>query len=85
MFAAEPELRRGEQPIDDHVMVLDAIVHELGATLRADHPERLSNRFQARPPFAANPDPLAAKGIRGMRARDNQDENAPPPSRRREA
>jgi hypothetical protein len=40
MIAAEPQFGRGEQPIDDHVVALDAVVHELGAALRADHPER---------------------------------------------
>ena len=30
----------GEQPIDDHMVALDAIVHELGAAFCADYPER---------------------------------------------
>ena len=38
-IAAEPQLGRGEQPVDDHVVALDAIVHELGAAFRADDPE----------------------------------------------
>ena len=40
MLAAEPQLGRGEQPIDDHVVALDAVVDELGAAFRADDPER---------------------------------------------
>jgi hypothetical protein len=36
MFAAEAELCRREEPIHDHVIAPDAIVHELGAAFRAD-------------------------------------------------
>jgi transcriptional regulator with XRE-family HTH domain len=88
----EPSFKTPDRPSK-----LDAFADKLSAWLRSEASKSrkqkrtlkqlhtVSNRFQARPPFAANPDPLAAKGIRGMRARDNQDENAPPPSRRREA
>ena len=40
MVAAEPELRRSEEPVDDHVMVAHPIIDELAAAFRSDHPER---------------------------------------------
>jgi hypothetical protein len=40
MVAAEPELRRSEEPVDDHVMVAYAIVDELATAFGPDHPER---------------------------------------------
>src|SRR3546814_3981370 len=40
MLAAELEFGRGEQPIDDHVITLDAVVDELAVPFGADDPER---------------------------------------------
>ena len=39
--AAEPQLGRGEEPVDDHVIATDAVVHEFGGiALRADDEQR---------------------------------------------
>src|SRR5205823_6285645 len=38
--AAQPQLRSREQPVDDHVIALDAVVDQLGAPSWPDHPER---------------------------------------------
>ena len=43
-IAAEPQLGRGEQPIDDHVVALDAVVHQLGAALRRRSPRAAASR-----------------------------------------
>src|SRR5207244_3797976 len=40
VFAAKLEFGRGEQPIDNHVVALNAIIHELAFAFCADHPER---------------------------------------------
>ena len=40
MLAAEPQLGRCEQPVDDHVVAAHPVVHQFGAALRADHPKR---------------------------------------------
>ena len=40
MLATEPQLGRREQPVDDHVVAAHPVVHQFGAALRADHPER---------------------------------------------
>ena len=40
VLAAELEFGGGEQPIDDHVVALDAVVDELAVAFGADDPER---------------------------------------------
>ena len=47
MFAAEPQLGRGEQPIDDHVVAAHAVIHEFGG-----RPRRRSRRAAASSPWA---------------------------------
>ena len=38
--AAKPQLGRGEQPIDDEHVAVDAVVDDLGLAVRADDEER---------------------------------------------
>src|SRR6185437_4474328 len=40
VLAAELEFGGAEQPIDDHMVALDAVIDELAVTFGADHPER---------------------------------------------
>ena len=40
MLAAELQLRRREQSVDDHVIAANAIIHELAIAFRTDDPQR---------------------------------------------